>query len=408
MSGEPACLACGAVKAPSFRQPYCLACGGLVGVPGYAPPRPAAWRAGPGSLWRWADSFPGFLQATPPVTLGEGAVPLDPLPLAGLPPGTLALRDDQQPTGSWKDRGTALVVAQLARELGPRGGGATPRPSSSDDPPPPPPPLLVEDSSGNAGLSLAHYARRAGLRVRLFVPARANPVRKDLIRAAGADLVEVDGPRDRATEAALEAVRAGAVYASHVAQPLHALGAGTAAFDIYEKLGRLPRTVVLPAGQGGYLAGLGRAFAALAGAVGGAPPRLVGVQSLLCAPLARAFEEGADDARPWPDARPGLAEGVLCPVPARAREALRAARGSGGAIVAADDLAVERALRLLWLHGLRVEPTSALPVAWLLTDAGRRFVAAGPDRRPAEPPDLVVILTGAGIRDGRQLFDAPA
>jgi threonine synthase len=59
-------------------------------------------------------------------------------------------------------------------------------------------------------------------------------------------------------------------------------------------------------------------------------------------------------------------------------------------------MALDRALRLLWRENLRVEPTSALPVAFLLAESGRRALA--------EADDVVVVLTGRGVRDGRPLF----
>ncbi len=329
------------------------------------------------SLWRWRAALEPALadleHAPQELTLGEGPVPLERLALPGLGPGVFALRDDLQPTGSWKDRGSALLMAALAA------GGFE---------------YLVEDSSGNAGLSLARYAAAAGLALTVYVPEAATVLKKDLIRGAGATLVEVPGPRDRATAAVREAVARGATYASHAAQALHPLGAGAAAFDIALALGRVPQAIVLPLGQGGYLAGLAQGFRALARAGHGPLPALVGVQSAACAPLAAAFAARADDAGRWTTPYAGLAEGVLCPVPGRAREALAAVRESGGTIPAVDDLALDRALRLLWREGFRVEPTSALPVAWLLGD-GRRALE-GVD-------DVVVILTGHGVREGRPL-----
>jgi threonine synthase len=371
------CVRCGAPLPLVARDPVC-ACGGLPAVPEFGAPGPLETAGfGPRSLWRWRAALEPALssleRAPHELTLGEGPVPLERLALPGLGAGVHALRDDLQPTGSWKDRGSALLVAGLAA-----GGFAD----------------LVEDSSGNAGLSLAHYAKAAGLALTVYVPEAATALKKELIRGAGATLVEVPGPRDRATAAVRERVARGATYASHAAQALHPLGAGAAAFDITLALGRLPQAVVLPLGQGGYLAGLAQGFRALARAGHGPLPALVGVQSAACAPLAAAFAAHADDAERWSAPYAGLAEGVLCPVPGRARETLAAVRESGGAIPAVDDLALDRALRLLWREGFRVEPTSALPVAWLLGD-GRRALG-GVD-------DVVVILTGHGVRDGRPL-----
>ncbi len=330
----------------------------------------------PASGWRYRSAFP-LPARLRPVTLGEGFVPLERLRVSGLPEGVFALRDDLEPTGSWKDRGSTLLVSALhaARIRS-----------------------VIEDSSGNAALSLATYARAAGIALKAFVPESASAARKRLIAEAGASLVEVPGPRLEATRAARREAARGAVWAAHATQTFHALGAATAAFNIAEHLGAMPRMVVVPVGQGGLLAGMARGFEALARAGRGPLPRLVGVQTARCAPIARAFERGeAQVEEVSAPTEPPLAEGVAISRPARGAEVLEAVRRSEGSVVAVDELAVERALRLLWLAGFKVEPTAALPVAWLLAECARR----GTDRLEG----VVVVLTGAGIRQGLSLVD---
>ncbi len=187
-------------------------------------------------------------------------------------------------------------------------------------------------------------------------------------------------------------------YASHAAQPLFTAGAATAAFDIASALGGLPDAVVAAAGQGGYLAGLHAGFRALAAAGRGALPRIVAVQPEGCAPLARAYREQAGDAAPWEQPRPSLAEGAVVPRPVRAVELLEAVRQTDGLVVTAGEVAIDRALRLLWREGFRVEPTAALPVAFLLGRSAPRLLAGA--RR------VVVLLSGAGVRQGRALVGA--
>ncbi|MCU0223033.1 MAG: pyridoxal-phosphate dependent enzyme [Acidobacteria bacterium] len=375
---SPPCTRCGRPRPLLPDDPYCP-CGGVARAPQLAPPGEPTARGPAGtSPWRWRRAFP-FLDGVASLALGEGPVPaLEPLALPGLPAGIFALRDDLLPTGSWKDRGSAFLVAALAAS-GRR--------------------ALIEDSSGNAGLSLAAHARAAGLPLRVFVPAAATALKKELIRSAGAELIEIEGTRERATEAALAARGPGVTYASHAAQPLFTAGAATAAFDMAEALGGLPGAVIAAAGQGGYLAGVHAGFRALAAARGGTPPRLVAVQPAGCAPLARAFRDGADDAAPWAQPRPSLAEGAVVPRPARAIELLEAVHATGGAAVAVDESSIERALRLLWSAGLRVEPTAALPVAFLLGGAAPEILAGA---RP-----VVVLLSGAGLRQGRPLVALP-
>ena len=284
-------------------------------------------------VWRYR----GWLPQVEPVSLGEPTTALVALPAAS------AKLEGEQPTGSFKDRGSAVLVAWL------RARGAR---------------ALVADSSGNAGASIAAYAARAGLAASVFVPADASPAKLLQVRAAGARLVAVPGPRAAAGEAAVAAVEArpgsGVAYASHLWQPAFLAGTATFAYEVWEGLGRrAPDAVVAPLGGGTLLLGTALGFDRLrsAGLIDRVP-RLVGVQSAACRPLAEAFERGADDVEA---AQPGqtIAEGIRIARPPRSRQILRAIRASGGTIVTVSDDEIRASLRTLLAGGLFVEPTAA-------------------------------------------------
>lgn len=273
------------------------------------------------------------------------------------------------PTASYKDRGTALLVNYLLAH------GVQ---------------EVVEDSSGNAGASLAAYAGAAGLRSTIFVPTHASPAKKRQIAVFGARLVEVPGPRSAATEACLEAVESGrAVYASHAWSPLFLVGQVTVAWELWEQLGgQEPDAVVCPLGQGGLLLGLWHGFQALkAAGLIRRVPRLYGVQAAACDPIVRAWE--ANVAEPVAVVEGDtVAEGVRIAAPVRGREILAALRaGEGGAVRVTDEITLA-AQEALARHGLFVEPTSAPAVAAL--PAVRSLVG-----RQAE---IVVPLTGSGLK----------
>lgn len=257
---------------------------------------------------------------------------------------------------------------------------------------------VVESGSRNAAIALARYGSRAGLSVRVYLPASASQREKEMVESEGARVIEVPGPRSACDDAARDAARRGATWASYAARPWHALGAATAAFEIRAALGRMPRLVALPLGHGSMLSGLARGFEVLAKRDGTAAPALVGVQSASCAPLRDAFLGGGHEGAKLPPAGRALAESTMIENPLRGREALAAVRATGGWIDAVEDLSVERALRLLWLGGFKVEASAALPVAWLLGEAAKR------DLRVLS--DAVIVLGGAGLRRGRPLFDA--
>ncbi|MEZ0396929.1 MAG: pyridoxal-phosphate dependent enzyme [Anaerolineales bacterium] len=360
----PACQAC--------RQPYpstgfpfrCPACGSLFDylVP-WTFDLAAVESAQPG-IFRYRHTF-GLPPEAQPVSLGEGGTPL----VWGRAFGRqVAFKCEfLNPTGSFKDRGSALMVTWLKW----RGQAEA-----------------VEDSSGNAGASFAAYAARAGLRARVFVPASASGPKRAHILACGADLVPVAGSRSDVTEAVLREAERGVAYASHAALPFNLPGYATAAYEIFEQLGgEMPGAVIVPAGQGGLLVGLSRGFEALRVAKINRNeqkfPKMVAVQARACAPLWSAFV-GERDAIAVE--KPTLAEGVRVRRPLRLEAVLSAVTASGGMVVAVEERAILPGRDALARLGFYVEPTSAL--VW---SALEQALAVLPD-------PLVVILTGSGYK----------
>jgi threonine synthase len=214
-------------------------------------------------IWRYRHTF-GLPEAAPQISLGEGSTALVWTEAFGR---QVAFKCEfQNPSGSFKDRGSATLVSFLCS----RGVHEA-----------------VEDSSGNAGASFAAYAARAGIKARVYVPESASGPKRRQIEAYGAQVVAVPGPRSNAAEAVRQAADAGTAYASHAYLPYNLPGYATAAYEIFEQLGEAPGTVIVPAGQGGFLLGMARGFAAMRNAgLFQEMPLLVGVQASLCAGLA--------------------------------------------------------------------------------------------------------------------------
>lgn len=342
---------------------WCCDCGGVLEIAGAPSFYPTRVDEGDHTLWRYRDALP-LPNGAAPVTLGEGWTPLVAAKWDGQ---SIHLKAEYlNPTGSFKDRGAAVLVTAL------EAAGVQ---------------KVVEDSSGNAGAALAAYAARAGLRATVYVPAHASPVKQAQIAAYGARVVPVPGPRSEATRAVRQAVEEGAVYASHVYSPFYPQGMKTMAFELWEQLGgRAPESIVAPLGHGTLLMGLHRGFGELLAArLIERQPRLFGVQAQPCAPLARAWERGAADVEPVEE-QETIAEGVRIAVPPWGQAVLAAVRESGGAILALPDEETLAAQRKLARRGFYVEPTSALAVAAL--DHLR-------DRLGDVP---VVVLTGSGFK----------
>jgi len=317
------------------------------------------------SVWRYARGL--LVGAEHAVSLGEGWTPL----LAGAWHGAPVhyKLEFMMPTGSFKDRGMTVMVSYL------KSRGVT---------------RVLEDSSGNAGASLAAYAAAGGLTCRVLVPETASYPKIAQIAACGADVVTIKGSRQDVADAALRQ-SAEIFYASHNWQPFFVEGTKTLAYEVWEQAGfRAPDNLVVPLGYGSNVLGAERGFDELvrAGEIT-RRPRLFGVQAARCAPYAAAFREGVEHLVAS-EIAPTVAEGIATPKPTRVVEVLRAVRESGGTIVAVAEAEIVQALRDLARRGLYVEPTSAVAAAGLtrLLDAGVI--------RPQET--TVLVLTGSGLK----------
>jgi len=169
---------------------------------------------------------------------------------------------------------------------------------------------VADDSSGNAGASVAAYAARARMRAEVFVPAYASPAKQAQIAVYGAEVRPVPGPRVNAKLAMWEAAERGVVPASHACHPGFLVGQQSVAWEVWEQLGRrAPDWVVVPVGQGLHLLGLWHGFRRLrAAGLVDRLPRLVAVQAAALAPLCRAsgkplvlWPRDKGPERPWPN-----------------------------------------------------------------------------------------------------------
>lgn len=357
------CSACGRTYSIDSRVWHC-SCGSPFELEGTPLSSRDRVKVDEPTLWRYRAALPlednGNL-----ISLGEGFTPLVKTEIYGL--SIHCKLEFLAPTGSFKDRGTTVLVSAL-QEM-----------EIKD---------VVEDSSGNAAASLAAYCARAKLHSRIYIPAHASPAKRAQILVYGAELVSVEGPREQAAVAAREAAKE-AYYASHYYNPLVLEGLKTFAYETCEQLDwHAPHNVVFPVGHGTLLLGTYRGFVDLAEAgVIERLPRLFGIQARACAPLYEAYRRGLDDAPPIRGEKT-IAEGICIAKVVRGRQVLQAIRKTGGAVLAVDDEATRQAQGLLAQQGLYVEPTSAVAIAGLQELA--QVIAPG--------EVTVVPLTGSGLK----------
>jgi threonine synthase len=322
------------------------------------------------SLWRYAAAL--AVAASPRVSLGEGWTPLV---LRHWQGAEVRFKlESQMPTGSFKDRGTAVMINHLLEVgVGP----------------------IHEDSSGNAGASIATYAAASGIPCRIYVPAAAPRGKLVQIAASGADVRAIPGTRQDVTEAALTAIGE-SFYASHNWQPFFIEGTKTLAFELWEQLGfRAPDNILVPTGYGSNILGLERGFDELekSGEIV-ARPRLFAVQAANCAAFAAAWAAGEDRVVPFA-ARPTVADGIATPKPVRVAEVLGALRRSRGGVVTVAEAEIAPAIAALGRLGLFVEPTAAT--------AGAALTQLLRDGTIGADQATVVVLTGFGLKAAERI-----
>lgn len=312
-------------------------------------------------LWRYGSALPFELSGVP--TMGEGWTPLV---IAGKPENLYYKLEFLFPTGSFKDRGSVMVMAEaLALKT----------------------PEVVQDSSGNAGASIAAYAARSKIKAVILVPASTSEGKRKQIRSYGAQLCPVEGDRTATAREAWKLAQ-NRFYASHVWNPLFLEGTKTFAFEIWEQLGfQAPDVLFLPAGNGTLLLGAWKGFSELlARGLIERLPRLFACQSAGCAPLhARLYGRSAGEVRET------VAEGIAVAVPPRIAEMEKAVSESGGTCILVEDAEVIQEQKRLAGEGFLVEPTGAVASAAALKTLREGGIRAG--------ERIVVPLTGSGLKN---------
>lgn len=330
---------------------------------------PGSW-----NLWRYADFLPLSFR---PNGLGEGGTPLIDSGFYGERYGIdLKFKlDSLNPTGSFKDRGTAVSAAK-AKEIGQS--------------------TVADDSSGNAGSSLAAYGSRLGLETVIYAPKGVPDDKLAQIEAYGARLKEIPGPRDEARRAIERDYKGGGFYyLSHNKNPFFLEGTKTLAFEIYEQLGgKVPDHLLIPVGGGSLHVGAYKGFRELKalGLLEGFP-KIHCIQSAACDPLVEAFENGADEPSPV-NSKETVAGGIHIEDPPRGEkvlEVLRETEGQGLSVPEEKILAARR--ELSENEGIYCEPTSAVTLLGL-----RNLLEGGIIGRD----ELIVLpITGSGLKDRR-------
>lgn len=329
------CTGCGEPY-PQEGFPYlCSQCGGIFDVTGVIDLEPDQMDPDKPGLWKYWQTF-GLTSYPQDLYMGEGNTALVWDQEGEIEVGFKL--EYQNPSGSHKDRSTAVLVGHLIeRKIN----------------------QVVEDSSGNAGASLAGYAARAGIHASIYVPETASGSKREQIQRYGAELIPVPGERIEAAKQVKIAAGQGVAYASQAYIPFGLTGIATIAYELWEQTDGNIGSILIPVGHGGLLLGIIKGFEALlqAGVIN-KMPYFIGVQAENCSPVYQAYI-GKNPFTNF-DAVSTIAEGVRVTQPVRQKTILKMLQQFDGKIVAISEDTILASRNRLAKQGINVEPTSAI------------------------------------------------
>jgi len=328
------------------------------------------------SLWRYRALLPLAEQAPVP-PLHVGGTPLYDAPRLAQDLGLAQVwvKDDgRNPTGSLKDRASALIVARALAD------GIQ---------------VVTTASTGNAAAALAGLAASVGLPAVIFVPASAPEAKIAQLLTFGATELLVQGNYDAAFDLAVEASARYGWYCRNTGMNPYTLeGKKTVAYEIAEQLGwQMPDAIVVSVGDGNIISGVHKGLCDLM-ELGWIDrmPKLIGVQAAGSAALYDVWKRGADPATMVPINAQTVADSISADLPRDRVKAVRAVRDTGGAFVSVPDEAILAGIpALARLAGVFAEPAASA------TYAGAQAALAEGHLQPDER--VVLLVTGNGLKD---------
>jgi threonine synthase len=294
--------------------------------------------------------------------------------------------ESRNPTASFKDRASAVVVAR-ARQIGAE--------------------VVVTASTGNAGAALAGMAAAVGQKAVIFAPRTAPPAKIAQLLVFGAQVLLVNGTYDEAFDLTVRASQEFGWYCRNTGyNPFTLEGKKTAALEIWETMQRgfieykpetKPLSIFVSVGDGNIISGLHKGFKDLAELSWlDQMPHIFGVQAEGSAAIYNAFTAGTETITPV--SAHTLADSISVDLPRDGVRAVRAARQTGGEYILVSDQEILKAIAALGRVGIFAEPAGATAYAGLV-----KALALG--KIGTEDP-VLVINTGSGLKDTKAAMQA--
>ncbi|MBX5321559.1 MAG: pyridoxal-phosphate dependent enzyme [Candidatus Bathyarchaeota archaeon] len=363
MSYEITCTVCGK-SAKNLLDYKCASCGNPLDVKIEKAFSKKEIRKKEYSVWRYAQFFP-YVNAEEIVTLSEGWTPL--VKFTG---NVYFKLENLNPTGSFKDRGSTVLISALHKQIKAFGG------------------FISEDSSGNAGASIAAYAARVGINAKIYVPEGVSGPKLNQIMFYGAEVVKVSGTRSHVTEEAQKQEK-GKIYVGHILHPIFRDGIRSLAYEIAEQLNwKAPERVYLPVSAGTLLLGVINGFKHLAAWSAIAKmPKIVACQTIQVSPLYHRFKGLSYHP---PEKITSIADALVSTNPPLLELMTKELKDAEGDAEIIKEDEILQAFKELVGKGFFVEPSSAVAYA-----AYQKQLQKG---ATAKKEKTVVVLTGNGLK----------
>jgi len=316
------------------------------------------------TLWRYAEFFP-YVEENNIITLGEGWTPL-----VRFSDNVYFKLESSNPTGSFKDRGSTTLISALHKPIEKVKG------------------YVAEDSSGNAGASIAAYAARARVRAHIYVPETVSGPKFKQIQFYGAQVTKVAGSRARVAEEAQRHEK-GKFYVGHILHPLFRDGIRSLAYEICEQQDwKAPERIYLPVSAGTLLLGVLDGLKHLVdSSLLDTMPEIVACQTTQVSPLCHRLKGSAY--KP-PERVTSVADALVSTNPPLLRLMVDQLRKAGGDAVTVEENKVLDSFKELARHGFFVEPSSAVAYA-----AYKKHLNS---KETSKKDKALIILTGSGLK----------
>lgn len=317
-----------------------------------------SWKPEGSGVWRYQSMIP----VNGSVSMGEGNTPM--VRRRDVRELVYMKLEGDNPTGSFKDRGTTVVLSDAVK----RGFSS-----------------VTVASTGNMGASVSAYSAYANLEAKIFIPEDVPNEKILQMKAYNANLIRLPGDFSDIVNRSIKESENRVYLASTGLNPYFIEGLKTTGFEIFEQVG-VPDWIVVPTGTGGHLTAIFKAFKELK-ELGflGKLPRMVAVQARTCSPIVDAWKNKSEIV---PAENPEtIASAIKVKVPFNGYTALDSIRSSKGRGVVVDDHEILQAMKDLGKEGVFAEPSSAAALA-ALSKIDLRL-----DDR------VVLVITGSGLKD---------